>query len=225
MAALRTKTLIACLVLLCTSCGKSNGQWEVELGSPDPFVRGFAAIGLGLQAPAAASRAVPVLLQTIDRSDVGLEREAAQVLFMIGPFHIEALLQAMVNDPLMSFDSMGTIKNALSAAGPQACGPIVQCLSGPGQQLAGDLGDVLLGIGAPSLPALLELLEDGDDARMQNFSAFLIGKLGPQARVALPALQTASRSEDSGLREAALRSMAQIQGLGSRTEVNHEESR
>lgn len=211
------KTTLICLLGLLASCGKSSGEWAAELTSRDPFVRGMAAIGLGMQDPANAKAALPVLLKTIDRSDVGLEQQAAQVLFMMGPFHVPSLLQMMVDDPLMSFDSMGTIKNALVAAGPKACDSIIECLSGPGLQLAGDLGDILLGIGPAALPSLIQLLQQGEQARLQNFAAFLIGKMGPQARTAIPALQQATKSEDQGLRESAMRALTQVQSRTANT--------
>ncbi|MFT7486594.1 MAG: hypothetical protein ACI9F9_002449 [Candidatus Paceibacteria bacterium] len=201
-----------CLLLACLSCGKGNGEWEAELTSKDPFVRGMAAIGLGLQAPEHARVALPVLLATIDRSDLGLERPAAQVLSHVGPFEVPFLLDELVADELMSLDRKGAIMNALLNGGGQGAQAIVECLRGKGMHLVGDLGDVLLSIGDPALPAMADLLQGGTDARLQSFGAFLLGKYGPRARAALPALQAAAKSPDAALQETAQRAIAAIQG-------------
>lgn len=201
------------LIGLCAACAKSDARWEADLASSDPFVRGVAAIGLALQSPENAGAAVPVLLRTVDRSDVGLEQEAAQVLTHVGRHHVPLLLDNLVDDELMSLDRRGTILNTLVLAGPEACTPIVDCLRGRGKHLVGDLGDVLLSIGVPSVPAILVMLTEEPDPRLQNFAAYLLGRLGPPARLALPALAEAARSAaDTGVREAAAAAIARIEG-------------
>ncbi len=202
-------------LFVCASCGKTNAEWESQLTDRDPFVAGVAAIGLSLQDPAGARAAIPVLLATIDRSEVGLQAQAAEALFRVGPQHVDLLLENLVVDELMSFDRLGTIKNTLVGAGPRAVQQIVGCLAGPGRQKAGDLGQVLLEIGEPSVVPLINLLEQAPDNKLKNYAAFLLGNLGPRSRPALPALQRASASEDLELRAAAKRAIAQIQGRTS----------
>jgi len=201
------------LALLTTTlaCAKSDEQWKEDLRSEDPFVRGMAAIGLCLQSPQAAEPALPVLLRTIDRTDVGLEVEAARVLAHIGRFHVQALLEHLVENELISADRRGSIQNALVQAGSEAPGPIIACLRGEGAFLVGDLGDVLLSIGEPSVPAIVEMLREGPDARLQYFAAFLLGKLGRSAQSALPALRASLSSPDDELRNVAQQAIHSIE--------------
>lgn len=206
------RLLAALWLALCVSCGKSDEAWRADLQDPDPFVAGLAAIGLTLQNPGAADAAIPVLLETVDRSEVGLEREAAQALYFAGPHHVDLLLRNIVEDELMSFDRLGTIKNSLVGAGPVAAGPVVNCLAGPGRERAGDLGEILLGIGDPSVPPLIQLLESRADTKLKNYTAFLLGNLGPRARPALPALQRNLNTEDAELKAALQRAIARIKG-------------
>jgi HEAT repeat protein len=207
--------LAVVLLLLVSSCKKSNEQWRADLDSSDPYVRGLAAIGLCMQSPRGAGPALPELLTTIDRSDLGLEREAAQVLVSVGQYHVPALLQELVDEELMSADRKGAIKNALVVAGPEAAGPIVACLEGPGSFLVGDLGDVLLAMGEPAIPAIVDLLEQARDVRLRNFAAYLLGRMGPSARSGLPALKRAAESKDEGLRGMALQAIISVQAGAS----------
>jgi len=182
-----------------------------DLESPDPFVRSLAAIGLCVQSPAHAEPALPELLRTIDSAHVGLEREAARVLIHVGPLHVPQLLATLVVEELMSDDRRGAIKNALLAAGPAAVTPIVKCMRGPGRFLVGDLGDVLLRIGAPAVPDIVGMLVEEPDVRLKNFAAFLLGQMGPVARSALPALKGATSSTDADLVRAASAAIARVQ--------------
>lgn len=203
--------VVFCLV--CAACARSDDEWRGDLKNPDPHVRGLAAIGLSLQAPRAAEAALPVLLKTIDRSDVGLEREAARALSLLAPEHVEWLLEELVGNSLISSDRRGAMLNALVASGAKAAGPIVVCLQGPGRDVADQLGEVLLQIGAPAVPSLVQLLASPDDFSLQNYAAFLLGKLGPRARGARPALEEALNSPDKGVRRAA-RGALQAMGRG-----------
>ena len=221
----RARALQLLLVAVSVACAKTNEQWSADLESPDPFVRGLAAIGMGLQSPREAGPAVPELLRMIDRADVGLEWEAARVLIHLGPFHVPALLDDLVLEELMSDDRRGAIKHALVAAGPVATGPIVRCMRGRGSHLVGDLGDVLLEIGAPSLPAIVEMLVEEEDVRLQNFAAFLLARMGPPAQSALPALRAATSSPDPGLRSMASEAIASIEGRSWRVPVPAHEGR
>lgn len=208
---LRSATWVL-LALAASACAKSDEDWRADLGSKDPYVRGLAAIGLGLQSPRAAAPALPILFETIDRSQTRLEAEAAHVLVLIGPEHIEALLDELVTNPLMTDQRRGAILNALANAGPKAAAPITRRLAGEGRAQAGDLGEVLLGIGAPAVPAIAGLLEAEGDPAPRRFAAFLLVKLGPQARAARPALERALASDDAELREVAEQA---LRGLGS----------
>ena len=165
------------------------------------------------------------LLRTIDRADVGLEKEAARALVHVGPFHLPVLLEQLVEDDLMSRDRRGAIKNALVAAGPAATEPIVACMRGRGSHLVGDLGEILLAIGEPALPAIVEMLEEEQDVRLQNFAAFLVAWMGPKAKSALPALRAAASSPDPDLRRMASEAIASIEGRSWQVPVPGETTR
>jgi|GEM_PF-2338772 len=200
------------LVLLLTGCARTDDEWRRDLASEDPFVRALGAIGLGVEAPREAGAAVPELLLTIDRPDLGLEREAAWVLVHVGPHHVPLLLEELVTNPLMSDDRRGAILNALQAAGPAVAPKLVACLRGPGPFLAGELGEVLVALGEPAVPAIASMLDEEEDVRLRLFAAFLLGRLGPLAGSGLPALRRAAESSDPELREAARVAIAAVAG-------------
>ena len=130
-------------------CAKGEAEWAADLGSPDPYVRGLASIGWAVQSPRTADPALDVLLETIDRSEVGLERAAAAALQVAGPHHVEALLTALTGEAFLTEDRRGAILNALVNAGATAVPAIARCLQGPGREHAGELGEVLRRIGPP----------------------------------------------------------------------------
>ena len=211
-AASRRRFAPVLLVLfgLASACAKGPQAWKSDLSDADPFVRGMAAIGLALAGPAHVADALPELLRTIDATHVGLEREAAFVLSRVGPTHAPALLEVLVGVELPTEDRKGAIKNALVAGGAEVVPAIVKCMRGPGSQRVGDLGDVLLAIGAPAAPELADLLNQEADVRLRRFAAFLLGRLGPRGVAARGALEAALADEDPELRAvaaAALRAM------------------
>ena len=202
----------SCALVLAFACARTRDQWLAELDSPDPFVRALAAIGMSVETPAQAAPALAVLLQTIDRKDLALEREAARALVHIGPHHVPALLESLLEEPLLSQDRRAAIGNALTAAGPAASRPIVRCLRQGGSHLVGDLGDVLLRIGPDAVPDIVEMLEQDPDVRLRNFAAFLLARMGPSAVSGRDALRAATAASDPGLREMAQQALASIEG-------------
>jgi len=164
-------------------------------------------------------------LKTIDRSDVGLEREAARALSRVGPYEVERLLRELVLDPLMTRDRRGAILNALVAAGAAAPRPVVGTLRGAGRELAGDLGEVLLRIGEPSVPAIQELLTEGEDTALRTFAAYLLGRLGSRARAAAPLLSAACSAPDPDLRKTAAQALRLVMGRSSERTRAAEEGR
>ena len=149
------RVLLWCaLVLPCgfAGCAKGETEWTADLSSPDPYVRGLASIGWAVQSPRTAAPALDTLLETIDRSEVGLERAAAAALQVAGPHHIEALLAALTGDAFLTQDRRGAILNALVTAGAPAAPAIVRSLQGKGREHAGELSEVLRRIGPPARP-------------------------------------------------------------------------
>ena len=137
--------------LFLAACAKSDADWAADLASPDPYVRGLASIGWAVQSPRTSGPALDVLLETIDRSEVGLERPAAAALQVAGPHHVDALLAALTGPTFLTDDRRGAILNALVTAGDAAVPAIVTCLQGPGREHAAELAEVLRQIG-PSGP-------------------------------------------------------------------------
>jgi len=194
-------SVLALSCLLLHGCARSDLAWTVDLTSPDPYVRSLASIGLGLQAPQDAAPAIPVLLETVDRSELGLQRPAAKLVSSLGAAHTDQLLEILVAEEFMTEDRRGAILNALVTAGATASGSIVRCLRGPGREQAGFLGDTLLLIGEPAVPAISELAASTDDIPLQHFAIFLLARLGQKARASLPILKAALTSPDPGVRQ------------------------
>lgn len=67
----------------------------------------------------------------------------------------------------------------------------------------------LVAIGKPAVPQLNEALRS-DQLDIQIWSAYSIGKIGPNASAAAPALAVVLQAEDSDLRAVAARSLGQI---------------
>lgn len=204
--------LALALGLTALACARGEEAWRAELDDPDPFVRGLAAIGLAHEAPRAAGAALPVLVQALERVDVGLEPAAARALAHVAPFHVPALLERLVADETLTLPSRRALQAALAAAGPAAAEPVVACLRGPGSQRAGVLGEVVLALGEPAVPHLVETLADEPDVRLRNYAAFLLAMLGPRARSALPALRVAAGAEDPDLRRMARAAIESLEG-------------
>lgn len=197
---------------LALACARTDERWREDLGDPDPFVRGTAAIALSLQAPRESRAALAELLRAVDREDVGLGEPAARALAAAGPHHVPWLLDQLLEDELMSAERRAAILRALIAAGPDAAEPVLACLRGRGSSLAGDLGDVLLALGPAALPGLVAMLEDEPDVRLRSFAAFLLASMGPRARSALPALRVAAASSDPNLGRMANEAIASLEG-------------
>lgn len=199
------------LALAASACARSDEQWLADLDSADPFARAVAAMALCDQAPEHAALAVPVLLETVDRSDVGLEREAAQALTRIAPRAAEALVASLIGDEFMTTDRRAAALGALSAAGANGAEAIVAALRGAGRAQSGDLAVLLVRIGAPSVPALTELLADDEQSELRGFAATVLGQLGTAAQEAIPALQAAREHPDAAVRRAVLDALQRIE--------------
>jgi len=167
-------------------CGRSERAWREDLRAADPFVRALGAFGLAADAPGRADAAVPVLLETVDRVELGLAPEARRVLEGLAPVVHQALLDELFADEFMTNDRRQAVVSALGAAGAAAVDPVLAALRGRGRSAAGDLGDVLLTIGAPAAPSraqfagahdVLSAALDADDARVRQMAATALARL------------------------------------------------
>ena len=198
------------VALVAWSCARSDEQWLADLESADPFVRAVAAMALCEQAPEHAARAVPVLLETVDRSDVGLERQAARQLARIAPHAAEQLVASLVGDEFMTSDRRSAALAALTASGANGASAIVAALRGSEREHAADFAVVLVRIGPASVPALVELLAEPEHPELQRYAAFVLGQFGPAAQAALPALNAQREHADPAVRAAVLEALARI---------------
>ena len=110
-----TRVLLVVLGALVAGCAKSDERWLAELADPDPFVRAMAALALCEQAPERASAAVPVLLETVDRAELGMQSQARAALVHIGPRAGEILRASLAADEFMTVDRRQAIEAALGA--------------------------------------------------------------------------------------------------------------
>jgi HEAT repeat protein len=146
------------------------------LDDPDRFVRWAAARTLGKLAPADAGPAVRGLIKLLCYPDLDVRLAAVTALAAYGPLAadaVPALAKAVVSK---DDDDMrvGAIR-ALDAIGTEA---------------------------APAIPALIDALSQGTD-RVRRAAAVLLGKFGPVARSALPALRRALNDRDADVRRYA----------------------
>jgi hypothetical protein len=210
--------LVGIAAVLAAGCARSDEAWVGELDSADPFARAVAALALSEQAPQRAGVAVGVLLETVDRSDLGLEDEAARALARVAPGAAEELVTALLRDEFMTRERRAAVLGALVAAGRPGAETIVAALRGSAAALGGDvlgeLGVVLVRMGPPAVGPLAELLEEGPEPRLVGFAAFVLGQLGASAREALPALRAARTHSDPAVRDAVEQALTRIEAAG-----------
>ena len=193
-------------------CGRSERAWREDLRAADPFVRALGAFGLAADAPGRADAAVPVLLETVDRVELGLAPEARRVLEGLAPVVHQALLDELFADEFMTNDRRQAVVSALGAAGAAAVDPVLAALRGRGRSAAGDLGDVLLTIGAPAAPSVAAMATDEPDPALRAFALFLVGELGARAQFAgaHDVLSAALDADDARVRQMAATALARL---------------
>lgn len=217
MTLLRTGLALA-IAFACCACAKSDEDWLAELGDRDPFVRAMAAIALCEQAPERARPALPVLLETVDRVEVGLGPVAARGLAKIGPWAGPDLVANLVGGEFLTLERKDALANALVAAGPAGAAAIVAALRAQAREDPGELGALLVRIGGGSVPVLVELLAETRHPELADYAAFLLERIGPSARGALPALRAALEHPDPSVQRSARAAIAGIERAASATE-------
>jgi hypothetical protein len=186
-------------LLVLVGCARSERAWQEDLRAADPFVRALGAFGLAADAPGRADAAVPVLLETVDRVELGLAPEARRVLVGLAPVVHEALLDELFADEFMTSDRRQAVVSALGAAGAAAVDPVLAALRGRGRSGAGDLGDVLA--------------TGGPDPALRAFALFLVGELGARAQFAgaHDVLSAALDADDARVRQMAATALARLE--------------
>jgi len=202
----RVCALLGMILLVAPGCTRSDASWVADLSHPDPFARALAAFALSKQAPERAPTVVPVLLETVDRSELALGDAATLALVEIAPHAIDELLHNLVADEFMTTDRRQAIMTALLNVGPAVVRPVIACVAGVGRALAPDLGQLLVQTGPPAAAPLAEILRTSDDQELRGFALLQLVRLGAGARSVLPVLEE-------------LRSTANVQFAAALTEA------
>ncbi|HET7295296.1 MAG TPA: hypothetical protein VFM88_22955 [Vicinamibacteria bacterium] len=161
--------------------------------------RTTATTTLGVLGPA-AREAVPALLAIVSNADP--ERAAEDELWD------QARANAAYALGRAGSDDRGRVVPALLAAVPEARGNLRDLALGALETLGLRAEDE-----AAALPALTRVLQEWKlSTEGQRAAAVLLGRMGPRARSALPALEAALMSRDDGVRQAAVEALRKIQG-------------
>lgn len=214
----RPRPPFVALLLLLAACAKSDERFGEELADRDPFVRALAAIALVEQAPGRPElrvRALPILLETVDRSELGLGAPAAAALARAGGVLAPALLEILARGEFMTLERRAAVLDALAAAGELAIPGILDAMRGADVERRRALGLVLVRIGPPSVGPLVRVLIEDPDASMRGTAALLLGEIGPPARNALTALAAALERDDGGVALAAAHALPRINAAGT----------
>jgi HEAT repeat protein len=166
---------------------------------------------------AGGEEAVPVLIDTLEDSDVGVRRYAALALCEMGPAARDAVpaLAAALRDPsddvrYAATRALGRIGPTAGAAAPALAAALKDSHVAVRRTAAESLGRI--GPEASqAAPALGEALED-PDVPVRVFAAQALGMIGPGAADAIPALRAtlANTDGDDGPRKAAAEALKKI---------------
>lgn len=187
----RLAALLLAGALAC-GCSRSEASWRRALEHPDPFERALAALALVRLAPTEAGEALPVLLETIDRTELELGDPARAALRVLAPFAPEELITAWLADPLATEARQEALTDALLGARGAAAAPLAAAARGLGAERAGPVLTLLARLGEPGITALAELALEPDDLPLADSAARTLVAAGGGARAALPLLRAAA---------------------------------
>jgi len=201
--------------------GRTAAQWLTELkrlrGSQSDMV---AVVSPGDALIALGKDAIPALAQEVAEHD---DADIVEILGRIGEPAVPALSQCL-DDRTPEFRCL--VLGALSRTkGKERAVPaIIQCLADTESiaEIGGEkvkpcnvAADLLQQIGAPpreALPALIEALGQTDHPLMQQAACEALGRLGPQARSAVPALAKATDPRVPKVAHSAIKALGSIGG-------------
>ncbi|MFQ5796483.1 MAG: HEAT repeat domain-containing protein [Candidatus Bipolaricaulia bacterium] len=173
------------------------------LQNEDKLVRFHAAAALVMIGPDARD-AIPSLTEALRDESEGVRFTSAFVLGKIGPDAHDAvpgLIEVLRGD--VDWRVRLRAAWALAEIGPDAMGP--------------DTWDTVL---QDAIPPLIEVLENmAAPAIMRQDAAFALGKIGPAAKDAIPALIEAVQDPDAEVRSAAVEALKKIRG---ESQLNHD---
>lgn len=208
-AALRLAAFALCLA----GCAKSEDAWRADLDDPDPFVRGLAAIAIAQIAPERSGDAVVDLVQVATGAQRALREPARRGLARIGgrdPWALIETLRGGVLEPR----GRTMVAETLALVGEPAIEPLARAMEDPGQSNARELGLVLVAIGEPAVPALAARLESEYPVATSAAAAWMLGRIGPEASAALPALLGAVDGAPAHVARLAVESAQRIDPAG-----------
>src|SRR5262245_42330924 len=169
---------------------------------PKPDVRWYALDALGRIGPDARP-AFPALLTPLHDDDIGVRAQATRVLPMIGAepgAAIPLLLESLKDE---SDRVRIAAVEALASYGPKAATALPALMRNFRDRSSWSCaaaGKVLVAIGAPAAPPLIEALGDKE---LREEAAALLGKIGPPAKAAGPALAPLVFDEEPTIRVTA----------------------
>ena len=213
---LRAVLSLVALTLACTACVRSPEEWRAGLQEPDPFERGMSALALARVAPADCAEAIPRLLELVDLPDARLAAAGRAELARVAHLQAESLVYYLTEVPDSSPEFRSALRAALVAAGAPAVEPLRARLVASGASNPREIGQLLADIGASAVEPMLADLRDAE-SRRRLCAAWVLGRLGPGAKSAVPALaELLERDELAVARQAAL-SLADVAPLEEST--------
>jgi hypothetical protein len=191
------------VALLAAACGRSDEEWIRGLESADLLERELSAIAVTERTPSRGAAALPSLEIAIDRGQGALSRRACEALVKIAPFAVDEMSRRLFDDPFVSSDCRTCLAKALESAGTRVLPSIARRVGHPGYQELPDLERFALRLGEVAVDPLVDLLRADPDPSTRIGAAVLLGRLGPFADKASPALEEALRQNDPGIAAAA----------------------
>jgi HEAT repeat protein len=175
---------------------------------------------------AAAKDAIPYILDVVslvpwgDLLDEGDTRDTAVInaedtLTKIGPAGLPHLIEALATRKALC---RHVVVQALGRMGPAAKGAVPALIveakrleDEPNVKLdvSAEAAGALTKIGSPAVPALIELLQQGDISQRQG-AAWALGEMGGQAKDAVPLLIKGVNSSDKHYQQAMINALGKI---------------
>lgn len=189
---------------------------EAGIGDPESSAR-VAAIDVLEQLGPAAAPAVPALIRALEDQNLFVRWSASRTLSKVGPKNAAPAVPALarlLEDP--DYDVCLATAVTLERLGPLSAGALPELrrviLSGDEDLRVATIRTVeAIGPEAKSaIPTLITALLKDPEFRVRQLAADAIGKFGPTASEAIPALQQALKDENSSVRRSASEALIQV---------------